>query len=99
MQPLWFQNHWVPRREDNNPKTIDQIHKEAQQDAQKSMMVEQFNMQQKQQGGGRKRWPPQGFGTPNQSDCGWLAIGNNRNANSMDSGRMRLTRVRKKSNE
>ena len=25
-------NKWVPRREDYNPKTIDQIHKEAQQE-------------------------------------------------------------------
>ena len=25
-------NAWVPRREDNNPKTIDQIHREVQQE-------------------------------------------------------------------
>ena len=41
---------WVPRREDNNPKTIDQIHKEVAQEAiQKNQFVQQFQMQQQQQ--------------------------------------------------
>ena len=32
-------NDWVPRREDNNPKTIDQIHKEAADKAKKTQMM------------------------------------------------------------
>ena len=30
--------NWVPRREDNNPKTIDQIHKEAADEAKKAKL-------------------------------------------------------------
>ena len=29
-----FQSKWVPRRGDNNPKTIEQIHQEAAKEAQ-----------------------------------------------------------------
>ena len=32
-------NGWVPRRADNNPKTIDQIHKEAQNEEQQRQVV------------------------------------------------------------
>jgi len=40
------ENNWVPRREDNNPKTIDQIHKEAGEKAKKSQMAVQMAKQQ-----------------------------------------------------
>ncbi|XP_076358075.1 eukaryotic translation initiation factor 4 gamma 3-like isoform X2 [Tachypleus tridentatus] len=33
------QNNWVPRREDNNPKTIDQIHWEAEKEAQEKQLL------------------------------------------------------------
>ena len=33
MLSVWFQNNWMPRREKNKPKAIDQIPKEVQQDA------------------------------------------------------------------
>ena len=39
-------NKWVPRRDDNNPKTIDQIHQEAQQQVQQQ---KQLQLQQKDQ--------------------------------------------------
>ena len=39
-------NDWVPRREDNNPKTIDQIHKEAAEKAKKTQMMIQMAKQQ-----------------------------------------------------
>ena len=32
-------NNWVPRRDDNNPKTIDQIHKEAAEEERKTMIL------------------------------------------------------------
>ena len=37
---------WVPRREDNNPKTIDQIHKEAAEKAKKTQIMIQMAKQQ-----------------------------------------------------
>ena len=40
-------NDWVPRREDNNPKTIDQIHKEAADQAKKTQMMIQMAKQDK----------------------------------------------------
>ena len=39
-------NGWVPRREDNNPKTIDQIHKEAADEAKKVQLRIQMDKQQ-----------------------------------------------------
>ena len=39
-------NDWVPRREDNNPKTIDQIHKEAAEKAKKTQIQIQMAKQQ-----------------------------------------------------
>ena len=40
-------NDWVLRREDNNPKTIDQIHKEAADQAKKTQMMVQMAKQDK----------------------------------------------------
>ena len=40
-------NDWVPYREDNNPKTIDQIHKEAADQAKKTQMMIQMAKQDK----------------------------------------------------
>ena len=40
-------NDWVPRREDNNPKTIDQIHKEAADQAKKTQIMIQMAKQDK----------------------------------------------------
>ena len=42
-------NDWVPRQEDNNPKTIDQIHKEAADKAKKTQMMIQMAKQDKKQ--------------------------------------------------
>ncbi|CAH3173902.1 unnamed protein product, partial [Porites evermanni] len=39
-------NGWVPRREDNNSKTIDQIHKEAADEAKKAQLRIQMDKQQ-----------------------------------------------------
>ena len=38
-------NGWVPRREDKNPKTIDQIHREAADQAKKTQMAIQIARQ------------------------------------------------------
>ncbi|XP_053379565.1 eukaryotic translation initiation factor 4 gamma 1-like isoform X2 [Mercenaria mercenaria] len=48
-------NKWIPRRVDNNPKTIDQIHKEVAQEAQeKALLSQQNQMQQRAQRDGRR---------------------------------------------
>ena len=40
-------NDWMPLREDNNPKTIEQIHKEAADQAKKTQMMTQMAKQDK----------------------------------------------------
>ena len=51
------QNRWVPRREDNAPKTIEEIHKEAQEESvQKQIMLQRVTVDQKR--GGRGSVPP-----------------------------------------
>ena len=49
-----FQGKWIPRRSDNNPKTIEQIHQEAAKEAQDRAVQAQLHAQQKasQKGGG-----------------------------------------------
>ena len=43
-----MQCNWVQRREENKPKTIKQIHKEAQQEAQeKALLLQTVTVQQK----------------------------------------------------
>lgn len=43
---------WIPRRDESNPKTIDQIHKEAQKEEQeRQIFLQQATAQQKAQGG------------------------------------------------
>ena len=49
------ENDWVPHREDNNPKTINQIHKETAERAKKTQIMIQRAKQQdkiKKLGGG-----------------------------------------------
>lgn len=49
----FLQCKWVPRRDENNPKTLDQIHKEAQKEEQeRQIFLQQANAQQKAQGRG-----------------------------------------------
>ena len=86
----------MPRRDDYNPKTIKEIHKEAQQEnQQKAMMAQQYDSQLKQRGGPPRRMP-QGFGTPNQTEADeWQIVGkNNRNLNSMHPEKRKFTWVR-----
>ena len=43
-----MQNKWIPRRSDNNPKTIDQIHQEVAKEAQdRAFQAQQALAQQK----------------------------------------------------
>lgn len=47
------QNNWVPRRADQGPKTIDQIHKEAELEEHREQIKVQQLMSKKDVGGGR----------------------------------------------
>ena len=51
-----MQCNWVPRGDENNPKTIEQIHKEAQQGAkEKALLLQTVTIQQKSTRGGGGR--------------------------------------------
>lgn len=48
-----FQNNWVPRRGDQGPKTIDQIHKDAElEEHREQMKVQQALISKKESSGG-----------------------------------------------
>ncbi len=91
-------NKWVPRREDNNPKTIDQIHREVQQEAvqrqQMLMSAPPMPNQGKRGGGGRGRGPGgPGHGGQGGED-GWTSVGASKTTrNTLDPSRMKLTKV------
>ncbi|KAJ8399426.1 hypothetical protein AAFF_G00411380 [Aldrovandia affinis] len=67
------QNNWVPRRKDQGPKTIDQIHKEAKQEKQQEQMKVQQQLLPKREtwvrGGSHPTW---GRGALPQ-DEGWIS--------------------------
>ncbi|XP_068754257.1 eukaryotic translation initiation factor 4 gamma 1-like isoform X2 [Montipora capricornis] len=70
-------NGWVPRREDNNPKTIDQIHREAANQAKKTQMAIQIARQDKrlqQRGNTGGRGSPRPGAIP-QADESWTTVG------------------------
>lgn len=76
------QNNWVPRRADQGPKTIDQIHKEAEMEEQREQIKVQQQLLSKKEGGGRMgggmggRGPhAQGGGRTSQpQDEGWNTV-------------------------
>lgn len=59
------QNKWVPRRDDNNPKTIDQIQREADRESMEMTIAlstplrkqDSRNNDSDRRGGKRKYWP------------------------------------------
>eukprot|EP00066_Takifugu_rubripes_P028540 XP_011617806.1 PREDICTED: eukaryotic translation initiation factor 4 gamma 1-like [Takifugu rubripes] len=75
-------NNWVPRRADQGPKTIDQIHKEAEMEEQREQIKVQQQLLSKKDGGGRMgggmggRGPhAQGGGRTSQpQDEGWNTV-------------------------
>lgn len=80
------QNKWIPRRDENNPKTIDQIHKEVQlEEQERALMLQQAALQQRSQGGsgggggaGGNRRGSRGQNNPPQSMMsmdGWNTVG------------------------
>jgi translation initiation factor 4G len=90
-------NNWVPRREKNNPKTIEQIHKEAQEEAQeKQALIQRVTNEQR----GRRLPPgPMGNvrgGAPSAglagNDDGWTAVSRPPRNNIVDPCRLKLTK-------
>ncbi|XP_052760532.1 eukaryotic translation initiation factor 4 gamma 1-like isoform X2 [Mya arenaria] len=81
-------NKWIPRRSDNNPKTIDQIHKEvAQEKQEKALQSQQLQFQQKSQPRGGRRGPPSGQmggDRGGQGNDGWNTVGNRTPLRSVD---------------
>uniref|UniRef100_A0A7N9B197 Eukaryotic translation initiation factor 4 gamma 1-like n=1 Tax=Mastacembelus armatus TaxID=205130 RepID=A0A7N9B197_9TELE len=81
-------NNWVPRRGDQGPKTIDQIHKEAElEEHREQMKVQQALISKKESGGG-----PGGRGAPPQ-DEGWNTVPISKNR-PIDTSRLsKITKV------
>ncbi|XP_065935828.1 eukaryotic translation initiation factor 4 gamma 3 isoform X4 [Magallana gigas] len=89
---------WIPRRDESNPKTIDQIHKEAQKEEQeRQIFLQQATAQQKAQGGrgggarGSRGPPGSGMGA---SD-GWNTVGKPNirvERQSIDPSRLKITK-------
>ena len=94
----------MPRREDNNPKTIDQIHREVQLEEQQriQMRAEAPPPHPKRGSGGggsRGRGPNSGGGgaggpvqQPLGGEDGWQPVGK-ASRNILDPSRMKLTKV------
>lgn len=85
-------NRWVPRRADNAPKTIDQIHKEVQmEDQQRQIML--ANMPAAPRGGGGNRRGGGRQGTPGQQgEDGWQMTKSTYRSNNIDPQKMRLSK-------
>ncbi|XP_078338114.1 eukaryotic translation initiation factor 4 gamma 1-like isoform X6 [Crassostrea virginica] len=90
---------WIPRRDENNPKTLDQIHKEAQKEEQeRQIFLQQATQQQKAQGGrgggARGSRGPPGSGMGGGSD-GWNTVGKPNirvDRQSIDPSRLKITK-------
>ena len=95
------QCNWVPRRDENNPKTIEQIHKEAQQEQQeKLLLLQTVNIpNQKPTRGGGRGGPRLGqsasMGGGSTPD-GWNTVGGRPNMRgerqTIDPARLKLSR-------
>ncbi|KAF6198194.1 hypothetical protein GE061_007941 [Apolygus lucorum] len=73
------QKNWKPRRDENNPKTLEQIHKDVEREAIESALNNSIPMHQ-----GPKRHPGDGRRNPrsNQDSDGWQTSGNKYRTNS-----------------
>ncbi|GFY43048.1 eukaryotic translation initiation factor 4 gamma 3 [Trichonephila inaurata madagascariensis] len=86
-------NNWVPRRDENNPKTIDQIHKEAEREAREQQQVYQnmANYPKRLPDDRDRRKNPGRIG---QSEDGWTSSSkSNKGSYSMvDPSKLKLTK-------
>ncbi|XP_077998892.1 eukaryotic translation initiation factor 4 gamma 3-like isoform X2 [Glandiceps talaboti] len=86
------QNKWVPRRDENNPKTIEQIHKEAKLEAQQQhLLLQQQPIQSKRpRGRGSDRGSQGGQG--GQVDDGWSMVSSTKSRPSLDPNKFKVTK-------
>ncbi|XP_054612711.1 eukaryotic translation initiation factor 4 gamma 1a isoform X2 [Dunckerocampus dactyliophorus] len=94
-------SNWVPRRGDQGPKTIDQIHKEAEMEEHREQIkVQQQLMSKKEAGGGRMasgvggrgpHTPGGGRGSQTQ-DEGWKTVAITKNR-PIDTNRLKITKA------
>ncbi|XP_064642911.1 eukaryotic translation initiation factor 4 gamma 1-like isoform X3 [Lineus longissimus] len=91
-------SNWVPRRDDNKPKTIDQIHQEVQRERQEEQFLIAQHALNPQPVSAKKRGPPGGgrgqaapnFGpAQNQSEDGWKTVSAK---NTIDPTKMKLSK-------
>lgn len=76
--PCPLQNSWVPRRGDQGPKTIDQIHKEAEMEEHREhIKVQQLMSKDKRRGppGPSSSSECLGSGAPQAASGGLLSLG------------------------
>uniref|UniRef100_A0A8D0AE28 Eukaryotic translation initiation factor 4 gamma, 1a n=1 Tax=Sander lucioperca TaxID=283035 RepID=A0A8D0AE28_SANLU len=86
---------WVPRRGDQGPKTIDQIHKEAEMEEHREQIKVQQQLLSKKEGGGGERG---GGRTSQPQDEGWNTVPISKNR-PIDTTRLsKITKVMSKSN-
>ncbi|GIY74246.1 eukaryotic translation initiation factor 4 gamma 3 [Caerostris extrusa] len=86
-------NNWIPRRDENNPKTIDQIHKEAEREAREQQQVFQnINNYTKRMPDERDR--RKNTSRMGQSEDGWTSSSkSNKGSYSMvDPSKLKLTK-------
>ena len=80
-------NNWVPRRDDNAPKTIAEIHQEAQDEKDKQVVQRERIAQENRSQGRRQDRQDRG-----RVDAeGWQSVP--AKANSMDPNKMKITKV------
>lgn len=105
------QNNWVPRRGEQGPKTIDQIHKEAELEEHREQVKVQQQLLSKKEGGGggggrmggsmggRGSHTPGGGRTSQPQDEGWNTVPISKNR-PIDTTRLsKITKVSFKSNK
>lgn len=84
-------NNWVPRRDENNPKTIDQIHKEAEKEAREAQQALQNISYSKRPPDDRRKLSGRNMGV---SEDGWTPTSkSNKGSYSMvDPSKLKLTK-------
>lgn len=94
-------DNWVPRRANNNPKTIEQIHKEAHEEEQKKQAEMQRAVMERARGGGgsigNRSSGGGGRGCPpqagvNAGEDGWNTVTRPPKSQIVDPQRLRLTK-------
>ncbi|XP_070561587.1 eukaryotic translation initiation factor 4 gamma 3-like isoform X5 [Ptychodera flava] len=81
-------NNWVPRRDENNPKTIEQIHKEAKLEQEQQQLL----LQQQPPPQSNKRVRGRGDRGQGQADDGWSMVSSTRSRPSFDPNKFKVTK-------